>query len=139
MPVSLDHILIADDDPILRARVVAYFSARHNITVHEAANGIEAIRLVASAEVPYSLILCDLNMPEKDGIEFLTALAGANYKGAIAIVSGEQIFNIEMADILARNSGLNLVATLKKPISNAQFDELVAELSGTSEPQKAIA
>ena len=139
MTHSLNHILIADDDPILRARIVEYFSTRHQTPVDEAADGIAAVKLVAKANPPYDLILCDLNMPERDGIELLTALADAKYAGPVAIISGEQIFNIEMADILARSRGLNLVATLKKPVSNEQFDRLVASLTDADGMQKAIA
>lgn len=130
MTATINSVLIVDDDPIMRARVVAFFSARHHITVHEAEDGVAALRTIAARPDEFDLILCDLNMPEKDGIELLDSLAKSRYRGAIAIVSCEQEFNIAMADILARESGLNLIASLKKPLSNERLEQLIAELAG---------
>lgn len=128
----LKKVLIVDDDPILRTRVGAYYVDRHQTTVVEAGNGLEALKIVQSGVDQFDLILFDLNMPEADGIEFLTALARANYAGAVAIISGEILATIEMAGILAQNYGLKFVKSLRKPVMTEHLDSLSDAIAGST-------
>ena len=64
-------ILVVDDDPDARARLRAVL-VRDGWTVSEAANGQEALDVVAHA--PPQLILLDLTMPVMDGFAFLHEL-----------------------------------------------------------------
>ena len=133
MTTSINRVLIVDDDPILRARVAAYFAGRENAFVEEAANGTLAYAIITEPANTFDLIMCDLNMPDMDGIEFLSALAEAGYKGAIAIISGEERVNIQMAGMLAEHNGLNLVHSFQKPVSNDQLEQLSTQLK-SAEP-----
>lgn len=126
----LRNILVVDDDPILRARLAAYYVEKHGATVTEAENGIEARTIVQAQAGDFDLVLCDLNMPEEDGIEFLNALGRFGFKGAVAIISGEILATIEMAGILAQNHGLNFVRSLRKPLKTEQLDRLSVDLAG---------
>lgn len=125
----LRNILVVDDDPILRARLAAYYVEKHGATVTEAENGIEARTIVQAQAGDFDLVLCDLNMPEEDGIEFLNALGRFGFKGAVAIISGEILATIEMAGILAQNHGLNFVRSLRKPLKTEQLDRLSVDLA----------
>jgi len=42
--------------------------------LQEAANGAEALALIAGAAVPFDAIVLDLRMPDMNGVEFLRAL-----------------------------------------------------------------
>lgn len=64
-------ILVVDDDPDARARLRSVLE-RNGWTVSEAANGREALDIVAHA--PPQLILLDLTMPVMDGFAFLHEL-----------------------------------------------------------------
>lgn len=131
---ALRNILIVDDDPILRARVGTYFAERHQTTVFEACNGLEALKILQSGVDQFDLILFDLNMPEADGIEFMTALARANYAGAVAIISGEILTTIKMAGVLAQHYGLKFVRSLRKPVMTKHLDSLADEIAGSARP-----
>jgi two-component system, chemotaxis family, chemotaxis protein CheY len=68
------HILFVDDSPTMRASVT--FCLRNaGYLVTEAENGLEALeklnRMYSSGQIP-ALILTDVNMPEMDGITFVT-------------------------------------------------------------------
>jgi len=68
------HILFVDDSPTMRASVI--FCLRNaGYQVTEAENGVEALeklnRLHSAGQLP-ALILTDINMPEMDGITFIT-------------------------------------------------------------------
>lgn len=61
------------------------------------------------------IIVLDIIMPERDGIELIAALAKAGYGGPLILVSGAEEFYLTMAAKNARDRGLALAATLRKP------------------------
>ena len=65
------HILIVDDDRQLRIALEKIFR-KDGYSVSTASNGIEACELVAQDE--YDLIITDIRMPEKSGIELLNSI-----------------------------------------------------------------
>lgn len=69
------HILVVDDEPPLRALVKANLEVE-GFRVSEAVDGIEAMTFLVS-EKP-DLILLDIMMPVKNGIEVLEELAASD-------------------------------------------------------------
>jgi two-component system chemotaxis response regulator CheY len=67
--------LLVDDSPAMRVfiRRVLNVSGLEIDTVLEAANGREALTTLNAT--PVDLLLCDINMPEMNGEQLLTALA----------------------------------------------------------------
>jgi len=67
LPAHLRTVLLAEDNPAFRSFLRGLL-ATHGFTVHEAADGQEALRLVLEKR-PW-LILADISMPGLDGFEF---------------------------------------------------------------------
>lgn len=65
------YILIVDDDAHIR-EVLRYALGQAGFSIDEAANGAEALTLAKSTD--YDLIVLDILMPEKDGIEVCNEL-----------------------------------------------------------------
>jgi len=66
-------VVIADDHPVVREGLVAIFKSQTDIkVVAEATNGQEALEL-CSHHLP-DVLLLDLRMPEKDGLQVITEL-----------------------------------------------------------------
>ena len=81
-------ILLLDDDPFmlgLQSRMLRSMDYRR---ISTAGSGEAALRMLEK-EAPFDLILCDLNMPGMDGIEFLQMLNASPYCGSIILISGE--------------------------------------------------
>ena len=127
----LNNVLIIDDDPILRAISQSYFAAHGTSAIFVAGNGKQALQIVAEQGEEIDFILCDLNMPELDGLEFLRHLSDYSFNGSIGIVSGEDASVIDTACRLAQGYDLNIAGTVKKPLNKAEFDQLVENAERT--------
>lgn len=64
--VTLNHLLLADDDPSIRA-LVRYVMTREGFSVHEAQDGVEAAK--ALERTPIDIAIIDVMMPHMDGLE----------------------------------------------------------------------
>jgi CheY-like chemotaxis protein len=67
----IQTVLLVDDEPDIRAIARLQLEAA-GYTVHEAADGVEALDLLR--RVAADVILLDLDMPRMDGLKFLEAL-----------------------------------------------------------------
>ena len=81
--------LVVDDSPAMRAFIkrVLDLSGLDVDAISEAGNGREALELLQ--EDIADLVLCDINMPEMNGEQFLTELSisGLSRKTCVVIVS----------------------------------------------------
>ena len=85
------HILFVDDDTALRD-VVRNQLAVMGYTVTEAANGTEAIEKLQQGK--YDLMLLDINMPEKSGIEVLKYIQDKKIRCKVIMLTGRVGFSI---------------------------------------------
>lgn len=66
---------------------------------------------------PGSLMVLDLQMPEMDGIEVMRRLAKTPSPPALILVSGHDVSVLASAEKLCRAHGLEVIASLSKPVS----------------------
>lgn len=78
-------ILIIDDERSIRNSLKEILSDE-GYDVDVAGNGIEGISMVEKEK--YSVIFCDIKMPEMDGIEVLDKLIGMGTDAAVVMISG---------------------------------------------------
>lgn len=67
------RVLIVDDEPQIRAVLLAYLQAA-GFEATQAATGAEALRQVRTPELAPDLILLDLGLPDLDGLEVLRTI-----------------------------------------------------------------
>lgn len=67
------------------------------------------------------VLICDLVLPEMDGIEFLQAAAGLGYAGRVILLSALEDEVREAAAELARALGLRVVGSFRKPLMPEQL------------------
>jgi len=124
------HILVVDDDPMLRRTLHAILEKAGH-TVVEAEDGKQALALFA-ANKP-DLVLTDIIMPNRDGIETLGELRRQDPRLPIIAMSGGGRTGGELFLKLA--NGLGATRTLAKPIRQSDLIEAVdACLSGGAPP-----
>lgn len=110
-------ILVIDDDAAVR-KFIATTLKRENYSVYEAENGEEGLR-VFQEERDIAVIITDLIMPEKEGIETIIELKKLNPAVKIMAISGGGKVGPENYLVLADALGAN--ATLKKPFSGKEL------------------
>jgi CheY-like chemotaxis protein len=77
-------VLVVDDDPAIR-EVLGEVLADEGYRVHAAADGREALEMVASA--PPHLILSDVRMPHVDGLELVRRLRSLDHGMPVVLIS----------------------------------------------------
>jgi two-component system, chemotaxis family, chemotaxis protein CheY len=79
-------VLIVDDSSVMR-KIVERSLRQAGIQigqVFEAANGLEALAVLNERKV--NLVLCDINMPGMDGLEFVKQLPGVENAKGVPVV-----------------------------------------------------
>ena len=119
--------LIVDDSAVMR-KIVERSLRQAGINLaqaFEAGNGAEALTVLNDNAV--DLILCDINMPVMDGIEFIKQLPGvANAKGAPVVMittEGSESHVVEALSCGARGY-------IRKPFTPEQVKEHVIPVLG---------
>ena len=121
----MSHILVVDDEPQVRA-MLSLFLRKSGFEVSEAKDGDEALRIVSSADI--ALIILDLIMPGKEGLETLTALRKNGSETKVIAVSGGA--KTVSTDFLPIAQKLGADAVLKKPFRNETLLSTIEELLG---------
>jgi len=114
-------ILIADDSPTMRAMLVSTIEMLGDYRIVEASSGFEALRLLPREKV--DLILTDINMPDINGLEFISYLRNnSNYLTTpVFIISTEgSQKDIEKGKLLGANE------YLIKPFDPARLQSLIS-------------
>jgi DNA-binding response OmpR family regulator len=84
-------ILYVDDDTALRAIVKDQLTAQGYV-VDEAEDGVEAIDMIEKGN--YDLMLLDINMPNKSGIDVLKLIKDRSMKCKVIMVTGRVGFSV---------------------------------------------
>ncbi len=116
------RILIIDDEDELRSMLRQMLEqAGHEVT--EAVNGAEGIQSYERDR--HDLIITDIIMPEKEGVETIIALRRADPDLPIIAISGGG--RLEATDFLTMTKKLGARRTLSKPFRRDQLLEAVGE------------
>lgn len=113
MPPS---VLVVDDDEFSQDVLSALLHDQGVSDVHTACNGRDALRTLARMPHPPEVLICDVFMPDMDGIEFLDQLGKRHFEGSVILVSGMNIEMLEIARDVAVNNGLKVLGAFVKPL-----------------------
>lgn len=122
-------ILIADDDPIVRATVSEYLSSE-GFTVIEAEDGREAVAIIRSTAV--DLLIVDMLMPEQDGLETILELRKEGT--ALPIVAISSGGRMDQTSLLAPALAFGADQALGKPLLRHTLIAAVRSLLVEAQP-----
>jgi len=123
---QLNYLVIEDDD--FQRDVIKDLLGRTGArTIKEARTGTEALSILKDIESSsIDIILCDLNMPEMDGMEFLRHVGNSYSSIATIIMSALDGALIESVRKMATAYGIYLLGAIEKPLTHDHLESLVS-------------
>ncbi len=116
------NILIVDDVPVIRKNIIRTLE-KYNHSIMEASNGIEALKLLH--EKNFDLIILDIMMPNKGGIETLLDIKNIKSLKKI-IITGVIQTDSEAFHNLINQFGVKKI--LFKPFTKKQLVDAIDEV-----------
>ena len=124
------RILVIDDDVQVRGAVRRILE-RAGHTVEDVGNGDAGLQ--AHRERPADLIITDIFMPERDGIETVRQLRRESPQVKIIVISGGD--RTQTMDLRKDAELLGAARSLRKPFELSELVRAVDELLGESRPR----
>lgn len=118
---SSKSVFILDDDDFSHEVIAASLNELGISTIYTANNGEDALRQLSEMAVEPDVLICDILMPDMDGMDFLIALKKLNYQGKVMLVSGIAKDMLAIAEDVVKTDGINIIGAFVKPI---KLDEL---------------
>lgn len=119
------RILVLDDEPFMLMLLARQLANLGFTRVDTCDNGQAALDRVDDAALAPELILCDLNMPGMDGVEFVRKLVEHGYTGSLILVSGEDERTLHSARRLVQAHHIEVLGSLQKPVPPQALFQLV--------------
>lgn len=137
MKLSELKVLVIEDDDFQRKTAMSMLRTLGVESIFGAGNGREALGIIRSLKsTPVNVAICDLNMPEMDGMEFLRHLSSENRNIAIIIASVVDAKLLTSVGRMARMFGIKLLGLVEKPIMLARLRELLLKYDDAGQEQR---
>jgi EAL domain-containing protein (putative c-di-GMP-specific phosphodiesterase class I)/signal transduction histidine kinase/DNA-binding response OmpR family regulator len=121
-------LLLVDDDYIMHRITTVMLNDLGISGVLNAMSGQSALEMLQDYDGNIDVVICDLNMPEMDGVEFIRHLAKRNFTGSLIMASGENVRILKTVEKLAIEHDLHVLGVLEKPVTPAKLSELLDSL-----------
>ncbi|MET0982316.1 MAG: response regulator [Telluria sp.] len=118
------RVLVLDDDRFMLEMLkdmLEQIGVRHIYTEASTRHALSTL-----AEASPDMLICDLALPDMDGIEFMQAAAERGFRGGVILLSGMDSGVRDAAGELARVLGLRVAGIFRKPIGLDQLRYAVA-------------
>ncbi|WP_299801894.1 EAL domain-containing protein [uncultured Shewanella sp.] len=91
--------------------------------IRTAASGVEALKIMADFKP--DVLLCDLKMPEMDGITFLSHISELMFTGSIIITSASNQIVLDTVQKMCMSYRLKVIGAISKPVKINILKELL--------------
>ncbi|MEZ4438555.1 MAG: response regulator [Polyangiaceae bacterium] len=121
----MTHVLIVEDEALLRTNLARGIAKMEGVTVSDAGSVDEALASIAA--VPPDLVLSDIDMPERSGIELLDELAQRGLSVPVIFVSA---YLKAYRSQIPEHPNIGLV---EKPVALSELRRLIRERLAASD------
>jgi len=121
------RILAVDDERITLIRIERMLNKIGIDQVVTKGSSIEALSFIREQGDAIDVVLVDMFMPEIDGVDLIIGLKAIGFQGRIAVVSGADDRVLAGAEVLARAKEVDILGTLKKPVSADDLKTLLSK------------
>jgi len=142
MPNRIDQLnfLVVEDDDFQRKVVMAMLLSLGATSIFHASNGKQALEILEKEKInQIDIVICDLNMPEMDGMEFLRHLGEGQQHASIIITSSQEKKLIDSVGKMANMHGIQLLGKIEKPVTSSALKTLLSKFLNKKTARKQIA
>jgi DNA-binding SARP family transcriptional activator/EAL domain-containing protein (putative c-di-GMP-specific phosphodiesterase class I)/AmiR/NasT family two-component response regulator len=118
-------VLVVEDHAFQRRAALALLARLGVGTLLEAPDGAAALDLLAEVSPP-DVIICDLDMPAMDGVEFIRHVAQRGLASAVAIASALDRSLLDTVRAVGEGYGLQILGAVEKPLTAMMLSELLS-------------
>ena len=126
MEISELRFLVAEDHEFQRRTLVRMLASLGALEVLEAADGRAALDVLLEAGRTVDIIVCDLDMPEMDGMEFIRHVGEAGTQVSVILSSALDRHLIASVETMTTAYGMNLLGAIEKPATLQKLRDLIA-------------
>lgn len=116
------NAMVIDDHP-LQITLLKQMLLRHNVDVASFDDVDKAIAHAKSANI--DIIFCDLQMPNKDGIDMMEMLNQIGYRGKVVLVSAMELTIVTAVRAMCETFSFEVLGKLLKPYDESQVVEML--------------
>lgn len=126
-------ILIVEDDDFQRSMMATMLKSLGITSIQTACNGKQALDILLGPDSKHiNIALCDLNMPEMDGMEFLRHLGGMNREVAVILTSAMDDKILTSVGKMTQMYGVQLLGMMEKPVLQEQLKQQLLKYGKTA-------
>ncbi|MCB1984206.1 MAG: EAL domain-containing response regulator [Burkholderiales bacterium] len=123
------RVMLLDDDRFMLDFVSELLKELGVDEVLRVQDGKTGLEVLSEQVKEIDLLICDIEMPKMDGIEFLRHIANRKYCGNIVLFSGIDADLLKAAERFAKVSGLQVLGTLPKPVTLGALAAVMEKLA----------
>ena len=121
-------VMIIDDDEFQIEFVSELLSELGIDQIISASGGQSGLNIFDKTQKKPDLLICDIQMPDIDGFEFMRALGERNFQGGVILMSGQGAKVLYTASLVAQLSRQNFLGTIEKPMQKIDLEKAIAQL-----------
>jgi len=122
------HFLVVEDDDFQRQTLSDMLLSLGAQSVQQAGDGKQALTLLQAVHSqPIDIVLCDLEMPEMDGMECFRHIGRSHADISLVIISALDAALITSVEKMAHAYGIRLLGAIEKPITRARLQTLIEQ------------
>lgn len=121
-------VLIVDDDEFQVDFVSDLLNDLGISRILTATGGKAGLKAFDSAGQKPDLLLCDIQMPDIDGFEFMKAMGERKFYGGVILMSGQGAKVLYSASLVAQLSRQNFLGNIEKPVNKRDIAEKIDQM-----------
>lgn len=125
MAVAELRFMVVEDHDFQRSAVVRVLKNLGAKIIHEATDGIGALKILHDLDRPVDIVISDLDMPGMDGMEFVRHLGETGVRVSIILASALERKLLASVATMSEAYGINLLGILEKPLTSAKLEPLI--------------
>ncbi|MEJ5988711.1 EAL domain-containing response regulator [Ramlibacter sp. PS3R-8] len=125
MPCKNLSFLVVEDHEFQRRGLVQLLASLGATAVHGAQDGEAALKLIADASQPVDIVICDVNMPGMDGMEFVRRWSERGDPSSLILMSAIEPELLGTVANMALAYKVRLLGVTSKPATAAKLTPLI--------------